>query len=48
MANKKQFSILRKDVAVWNQWRIKHLDICPDLSRANLHYALQLHFKADQ
>lgn len=47
MADQEQFDILKQGVEAWNQWREKHTDIEPDLREANLHQALQLHFKAD-
>ena len=40
MANPKHFSILKRDVATWNQWRADNSDIRPDLSEANLHGAI--------
>jgi hypothetical protein len=36
MANKRQLTILKKGIEVWNAWRHKHPDISPDLSEANL------------
>lgn len=36
MANQKQLNLLRNGVEIWNQWRGKHLEIRPDLSRTYL------------
>ncbi len=36
MANQEHLDILKQGVETWNQWREKHADIQPDLSRANL------------
>jgi uncharacterized protein YjbI with pentapeptide repeats len=35
MANPEHLEILKQGVEVWNQWRIKNLDLNPDLSDAN-------------
>ena len=32
MANQKHLDILKRGVQVWNQWRLEHPDIRPDLS----------------
>ncbi|HEY0733793.1 MAG TPA: pentapeptide repeat-containing protein [Herpetosiphonaceae bacterium] len=36
MANEEHLAILRQGVDVWNQWREEHVDIVPNLSRADL------------
>src|SRR5438045_119653 len=36
MVNREQFDILKQGVKIWNQWREEHLDIVPDLSKADL------------
>ncbi len=36
MANKDHLAILKKDVDVWNEWRIKNPYIKPDLSGVDL------------
>jgi len=36
MANKEHLAILRQGVDVWNEWREKHPDVAPDLSRSDL------------
>ena len=36
MANEEHLALLKQGVAVWNQWRLEHLEIEPDLSEANL------------
>jgi hypothetical protein len=39
MANQEQLDLLRQGAEVWNQWRVEHPDIQPDLSSANLRRA---------
>jgi len=39
MANDEHVALLKKGVAAWNAWRLKNLDIRPDLSKANLSWA---------
>jgi hypothetical protein len=39
MANKKHLAILKKGFAAWNEWRMQHLDITPDLRGADLSWA---------
>ena len=41
MANKEQLDILKQGVKVWNQWKIKHLDIRPDLTEVDLRGAVR-------
>ena len=36
MANDEHIALLKKGVDAWNAWRLKNLDIPPDLSDANL------------
>lgn len=36
MANREHLDMLKQGVDIWNQWRNEHLEIQPDLSRANL------------
>src|SRR6516164_5836377 len=39
MANDEHVAMLKQGVAAWNAWRLKNLDIRPDLSKANLSWA---------
>jgi hypothetical protein len=39
MASRKHFEILKQGVEVWNQWRVEHADIQPNLSNVNLREA---------
>jgi hypothetical protein len=39
MANNEHVAMLKQGVAAWNEWRLKNLDIRPDLSKANLSWA---------
>jgi|SRR6267142_494807 len=39
MANKKHMKILKKGVAAWNEWRVRHPEIRPDLSGSNFNRA---------
>ncbi len=43
MANQEHINLLKQGVEVWNQWRIEHGDIQPDLSGANLFKASLAH-----
>ncbi len=36
MANQDHLALLKKDVAAWNEWRRRNLEIRPDLSGADL------------
>lgn len=36
MAIQQQLDILKRGVSAWNQWRIEHPDVLPDLSKASL------------
>ncbi|MBM4348594.1 MAG: pentapeptide repeat-containing protein [Deltaproteobacteria bacterium] len=36
MANKEHLNLLRQGAIVWNQWRVKNSNICPDLSEEDL------------
>ena len=38
MANQGHLDILKKGVEEWNQWRLQHPEIKPDLNHANLRY----------
>jgi hypothetical protein len=39
VANEEYLKIICQGVAVWNEWRLKHPELIPDLSGANLHEA---------
>jgi hypothetical protein len=39
MANPEHLAILKQGSAAWNEWRLKHQDIRPDLIKANLEEA---------
>ena len=39
MANQEHLDILKKGVETWNQWRVEHHDIQPNLSKADLYGA---------
>ena len=36
MANQEHLDTLKQGVQVWNEWREKHPDVCPDLTGADL------------
>ena len=36
MANPEQVKVLRQGVEAWNEWRLQHPEIVPDLGEANL------------
>ncbi len=36
MANQNHLTVLKKDVAAWNEWRRRNPEIRPDLRRADL------------
>lgn len=43
MANQEQLDFLKQDVQAWDEWRMMHPDIRPNLSGADLGGALQPH-----
>ncbi len=36
MANQEHLEILKQGIETWNQWRLEHSGINPDLSKADL------------